>query len=97
MSPVNSSVVIAKALRSQGYTPYVANLVKNYWNRNCNIPHLSVDQEKTKKDFSEKIIKNLDKEQRKILGAFIGFLTQMNFDTGLRIGLATSLVNDNKN
>lgn len=85
---INSSVVIAKLLAGEGFTPYVSNLVENYYRNRSGLT------DRQKKEAVElhyafgKAISQLSVGERLIVGKFIGFKNKACFDTGLRIGLS---------
>lgn len=83
-----SAVIVARALGVDGYDAYVHNLVKLYWKRVVMDKHRSRAVEQNEKNF-RKMVDELDltAKEKRILGRFISLRSQMNFDTGLRIGM----------
>src|SRR5580698_7123 len=86
--PINSSVVIARLLDSEGFTDYVANQVERYWRRNVAV----LASDRRRMSSLDKSISDLCREMpavdKKTLGNFVGLHKKMSFDVGLRIGLA---------
>ena len=87
MSKINSAVVIAKLLATEGFTDFVANEVEKYWRKKSG---LTDRQQKSLQlldiEFTD-IMKSLTKAQCLVVGKFIGLHKKMSFDTGLKIGL----------
>jgi hypothetical protein len=94
---VNSAVVIARLLGTEGFTEHVASQVKRYWMHRSG---LTERQRKSiarlKKEFGE-IMHGMNEGQRLIIGKYFGLLMRMQFDTGLKIGIQALLTeNGNK-
>lgn len=84
---LNSAVALAKLLRTEGFTDYVANGVEKYWKKHAGLTDRQRRQiAKLEKSLSE-IASKLDIKERLVLGKFIGLHKKMSFDAGLRIGL----------
>lgn len=92
-SPINSSVVIAKLLHSEGWTEYVAACVRHYWKRRiCNETDRAKDRIKQlEAAFHDEVSANLTAAQKQIMGKFISLRERMGFDAGFRVGFMTSL------
>ena len=83
-----SSVVIARLLASQGYDSYVAEQIERYNRKTSGLSNRQKQAlDETAKELSE-MCKKLTKAERLLLGRFIGYQCRINFDTGLKIGLA---------
>jgi hypothetical protein len=93
--PINSSVVIAKMLDSEGFSDHVANQVERYWMRNICNPRARKKYRKLDADIAAMCSKLTDGEKY-ILGKFIALHKRMSFDTGLRIGLSAFATKTNK-
>jgi hypothetical protein len=84
---VNSAVVIARLLGTEGFTDHLGNQIEKYWRTRSGLTHRQQRQiEKLDKAVAEMTAK-LDVKERLALGRFIGLHKKMSFDTGLRIGL----------
>ena len=96
-SRVNSAVVIARLLGTEGFTEHVANEVKRYWLHRSGLTERQQKSiERLKKEFGE-IMHGMTEGQRLIVGKYIGLLIRMQFDTGLKIGIQSLLTqNGNK-
>lgn len=82
--PLRSSVVIAKLLKSEGFSDHVANMVERYWMKNiCRGRRKKLN---LAKELGQLSLKLTDGEKL-ILGKFIAWHKRMSFDVGLRIGL----------
>jgi hypothetical protein len=94
---VNSAVVIARLLGTEGFTDHVANEVQRYWKHRSGLTERqrkSIDR--LKKEFGE-IMHGMTEGQRLIIGKYFGLLMRMQFDTGLKIGIQALLTqNGNK-
>ena len=84
--PINSAVVIARLLSTEGFTDHVASEVRRYALRQA-----TKDQRKRykrrKQAFAAMLRCKLDPAEKLLLGKVISALCKMHFDTGLRIGL----------
>lgn len=93
---VNSAVVIARLLGTEGFTDHVAAQVKRYWMHRSGLTDRQRKSiERLKKEFGE-IMHGLGEGERLIVGKYVGLLMRMQFDTGLKIGIQ-SLVTQNGN
>lgn len=81
----NSAVCIARLLSTEGFTDYIGQQVKRYALRNAT-DHQRRSFLRTQRRF-KRVMQKLDRDEKKIVGAFIRNLEGMGFDTGLRIGL----------
>lgn len=89
MNTTKSTVVIARLLGNEGFTPYVANQIQTYWKKRSGLTERQQKSIKAlRKEFSS-IMKNLDKKETLVIGKYIGLLEKMCFETGLKIGLQT--------
>lgn len=91
---IKSAVVIARLLKTEGFTPYLANCIRKYalslatngqrrrWTR-------------VKKAFSELMRDKVTEAEKKLIGVFIGTMQRMAFETGLRVGLGALTVSAN--
>jgi len=93
---VNSAVVIARLLGTEGFTDHVAAQVKRYWMHRSGLTERQRKSiERLKKEFGE-IMHGLNEGQRLIVGKYVGLLMRMQFDTSLKIGIQ-SLLTQNGN
>ena len=94
---MNSAVVIARMLGTEGFTDHVAAQVKRYWMHRSGLTDRQRKSiERLKKEFGE-IMHGMNEGQRLIIGKYIGLLMRMQFDTGLKIGIQALLTqNGNK-
>jgi hypothetical protein len=83
---LKSAVTIAKLLGVEGYSAHVHNAIEKYWCRRVMRPGAKKNMRRLDADFSA-IMADLSAGDRLIVGKFISLRCQMNFDTGLRIGL----------
>lgn len=90
---LHSSVVIAKMLKSEGFSDHVANEVERYWMKN--IARGTRRVRNLDKNMSE-VMKKLDDGEKLIVGKFISMHKRQSFDTGLRIGLTAFAVKNDK-
>lgn len=95
-SAPRSSVVIAKLLHSEGYTDFVANMVKRYWRRNLVDPNRLGRLASIERAFREQVIPKLTDGDKKVLGRFMSVNSRMQFDAGLRIGLMSAMQGQEK-
>jgi hypothetical protein len=86
MSRMNSSVVIARLLDSEGFSEFAQNATERYWMRSICDPRRRRKYRKLDKELSA-IAEKLTDAEKLILGKFISLHKRMAFDTGLRIGL----------
>lgn len=88
---VNSAVVIARLLGTEGFTDHVAAQVKRYWMHRSGLTDRQRKSiERLKKEFGE-IMHGMNEGQRLIIGKYFGLLMRMQFDTGLKIGIQALL------
>lgn len=88
---VNSAVVVARLLGTEGFTDHVAAQVKRYWMHRSGLTDRQRKSiERLKKEFGE-IMHGMTEGQRLIVGKYIGLLMRMQFDTGLKIGIQALL------
>jgi hypothetical protein len=88
-SRVNSAVVIARLLGTEGFTEHVANEVKRYWMHRSGLTDRQYQSiVRLKKEFGA-IMHELDEGERLIVGNYVGLLMRQQFDTGLKIGIQT--------
>lgn len=85
---VNSAAVVANLLSTEGFTPFLANKVKQYWTSQICNPRAYKRMRHKKQAFSDLVKKKLDAGDRVILGKFVSLVEKMAFDTGIRIGIA---------
>ncbi len=96
MKPLNSSVVIAKLLCSEGFTPYLANQIERYWKRSSKLSKVErKNLEKLDKSLTN-ICKDMSKKDKMVIGKFVGLHKKMSFQTGLKIGIQAFAVKENK-
>jgi len=93
---IKSAVVIAKLLGTEGFTDHLGNQIEKYWKNQAGL----TDRQKRQlvqldKAISE-ISHKLDVKERLAFGRFIGLHKKMSFDAGLRIGLTTHAVKNDK-
>lgn len=94
---VQSAVVIARLLGTEGFTDHVAAQVKRYWlHRSGLTDRQRKSIERLKKEFGE-IMHGMTEGQRLIIGKYIGLLMRMQFDTGLKIGIQALLTQNGNN
>lgn len=94
---INSAVVIARLLGTEGYTDFVANQVKRYWMRRSGLTDRQRDSIERLKDSFGQIMAKVSEGERLIIGRYFGLLMKMQFETGLKIGLqAFAQLNGNK-
>ena len=89
---MNSAVVIAKLLDTEGFTDYTANRCEQWWRKNrvkTEGQHHRID--KLEKSFSE-LAGKLTQSEKYLLGKFIGLRMKQSFETGIAIGLTVSAV-----
>jgi phage host-nuclease inhibitor protein Gam len=89
---INSAVVIAKLLSTEGFSDHTANQVERYWKRATAL----TERQKAQIERMEAAIadwcKDMPADKRLLLGKFIGLHKKMAFDTGIRIGLTCCAV-----
>src|ERR1035441_9591765 len=86
---INSSVVIARLLASEGYTSRVHSGIKRYASRQLN-ESARRRYERICKTMSE-VASKLSAGDRLVIGRFISWHSRLAVDAGLRIGLAGAL------
>jgi hypothetical protein len=84
-----SSIVIARLLASEGYTPKITKALRHYAKRHFPAATLR-KYERVKRSLGE-VTRNLSEGDRLVIGRFIAWQTRMAMDAGLRVGLAASL------
>ena len=89
---VNSAVVIAKLLDTEGFTDFTANRVENWWKHNrVQTEGQRRRVEKLEAAFS-KFAAELTQQERYLMGRFIGMKAKQNFECGIAIGLTVAAV-----
>lgn len=83
---LNSTVVIARLLDSEGFTPHVANGVARFALKQATVGQRR-RYKRTKRIFSELAKTKLTDTDKMVLGKFMSAKLEMSFNTGLRIGL----------
>ncbi len=87
MSALNSAIVIARLLGTEGFTDHTANEVERYFRNRSGLN----DRQKKAISLLDKevsnIMRHLTKGECLVIGKFIGLHKKMSFDTGLKIGL----------
>ena len=84
---INSAVVIAQLLYTEGFTDFLANRIESYWKRRSGLTMRQKRQlQRLDKEMS-RVMAGLSKADNLVVGKFIGLHKKMSFDTGLRIGL----------
>lgn len=86
---INSSVVIAKALSSDGFTDHIAGCVEKYWKQNSGLTDRQKRSIAKLREEITRMTSTMSVGDKLILGKFIGLHKKMSFDVGLRIGLTT--------
>ena len=86
MSYPKSSVVIARFLKSEGFSEHAQNVVEKYWVHNILNGRAKSRYRKLDVEFSE-IMGKLTDAEKLIVGKWISSHKAMSFDAGLRIGL----------
>lgn len=86
-----SGVGIAKMLGIEGFTPYVATLVRRWYRRRVASRNQRKRYEKARNAFRESVVPKLTDADRIVLGRFIGQIETAAFLTGMRMGLAVRL------
>lgn len=86
-----SAVCIARVLKAEGFTPFMANEMKKYALKSLATPRQRERWKRIKKAFGLMVADRLDEADKVVLGKFIGTLQKMSFESGLRIGLAALL------
>ena len=94
--PLNSAVVIARLLGTEGFTDYVANSVHKYWRKSSGLSPRQQNKLKHLEENMTGICKKLSEGDKMVLGRFISYHKKMSFDTGLKIGLTCILHEDAK-
>lgn len=88
--PINSAVVIAKLLDTEGFTDYTANRCEQWWKRN----RVKTDGQhrriaKLEAALTE-LASKMSEAEKLLLGKFIGMKIKQGFETGMAIGLTVS-------
>lgn len=89
---MRSLSAIAKLLGAEGFSDFTKNEVLKYWKKRSGLTERQLNHiVKRKQAFSE-AMQQLDESDRLIVGKYIGLLEKACFDTGLKLGLMTSVV-----
>lgn len=91
-SCVDSGVIIARMLHTEGFTQKTASRVKNWFKRQTGNTQRVRRYFENKRAFGE-LCKRLElsKADRLVIGHFIGQNSAIAFEAGLRIGMTTQL------
>jgi hypothetical protein len=81
--PTRSLTAIAQLLDCEGWTPYVAQCIRNYHRRQTELGPIS----SARKQKAIPSILNLPDEERAAVGRWIGCMVKEAFDAGLKLGL----------
>ena len=87
MSKINSAVVIAQLLGTEGFSDFVANQVEKYWRAKSGLTKRQQSQINRLNKEITRICEGMPEGDKLILGKFIGLHKKMSFDVGLKIGL----------
>lgn len=89
---INSGVVIARMLHTEGFSSRTANAVRKWHRRKLASSRHRERHAKARRALSEMVKRlNLSDGDRIILGHFIQYETAANFEAGLRIGLTAQM------
>lgn len=88
--PVSSSVVIARLLCSQGYTNWVGKKILEYA-RNKILSQRDIRKFDRLRTELRVLAQGMNEGERAVLGKFIAYEKRIGFETGLRVGIASSL------
>lgn len=94
--PLNSAIVIARLLDTEGFTDHTANQIERYWRRNAGLTERQQQKLQRLESAMGELASRLSTGDRMVLGKFIGLHKKMSFDTGLRIGLTCMAVTERK-
>ncbi len=83
---INSAIVIARLLSTEGFSDHVSGEIKRYALRQATRGQRQ-RWKNYKRAFSELVLAKLSEADRLVLGKMIGVMCKMHFDTGLRMGL----------
>lgn len=86
-----SMVAILRALKTSGFTPHTANIVKRYALSCIATKRQRQRWKKIKESFTKDIVPKLSEGDRLILGKFVSTMQKMSYDTGIRMGLTAFL------
>lgn len=84
---LNSAVVIARLLSTEGFSDYTANEVTRYWKHRSGLTDRQMRQVERLEERVSEIMARLDVGDNLVIGKFIGLHKKMSFDTGVKIGL----------
>ena len=85
--PLNSAVVIARLLGTEGCTDHVAKEVERYWRRTEKLTDGQKERIRKLEVGLAELASKLTEAEKALLGKFIGWQKKMSFQTGLKIGL----------
>ena len=86
---VNSAVVIARLLSTEGFSDRVSNHIEKYFKKNSSLSYRQKKQlDRLEKELSDMCMK-LTEGEKQVLGRFIGLHKKMSFHVGLKIGLTS--------
>lgn len=84
MARINSAVVIAKLLGTEGFSDHVANQVEKYWRYRSGLTERQQKSVARLEKEITRICESFSEGDKLILGKFIGLHKKMSFDTGLK-------------
>lgn len=93
---INSAVVIARLLESEGFSPETANAVRRYANRRMGFTRRQRLAWKARNKAFSVMAATLSESQKLLLGRWIATRQKAAFDAGLRIGLMAFAVENDK-
>lgn len=91
---INSAIVIAKLLGTEGFSEYTADQIDRFARRKME-KREQERHDKTERAMSS-VCEKLDDATKIVIGKFITLHKKMAFETGIRIGLTAVLVNESK-
>lgn len=94
---LNSAVVIARLLGTEGFSDYTANEVSRYWKHRSGLTDRQIRQVERLEAKMSEIMSRLDVSDNLAVGKFIGLHKKMSFDTGVKIGLQAFATQNGKN
>lgn len=83
---------IARLLGAEGFSDFTKNEVIKYWKNRSGLTERQLKHIESRKKAFSAIMAKLDDSERLIVGKYIGFLEKACFETGLKLGLMTSIV-----
>lgn len=86
---INSAVVIARLLDTEGFSDYTANQVEKYWKRSAKLSPRQLSKLKKLDSDITALSSKLTEGEKLAMGRFIGLHKKMSFEVGLRIGITT--------